>query len=321
MQRKFTDMPATTQVIKEAEACGAKDKAQQGLSFKDKNGVDYVFNNEDENEMVEDRSPPSPFPDILAEAPGIMLEREFNAGVDKVIQDKLVRGDEEWARLAAENLGLHFDKPCNFDQREVIKNLDGNDEDILEIGYTKQENIPPKVEDTPTDMIDLSACRWANGRPQLTDGPFGNFREETVADTANSLQCSSQGRTATKRFKDYELYVTVGEEEEMLMTSVGDNGVVDEDKVRKEDELATVVHYIMMHYAKNKTANPKQKKCYKPQARQFGLTAGLRQFGDKGEVAITKELKQFNTHNVFDPVDAKDLTVDDRKNALSSLIF
>ncbi len=50
------------------------------------------------------------------------------------------------------------------------------------------------------------------------------------------------------------------------MTTVGDNGVVDEDEVRKEDELVAVAHYIMMHYAKNKIANPKQKKCYKPKA-------------------------------------------------------
>jgi hypothetical protein len=117
-----------------------------------------------------------------------MLEHKFNAGVDKVIQDELVRGDKERARLAAENSGLHFDEPHNFDQREVIKILDDDDDNILDIGYTKQENIPPKVEDTPTDMIDSSVRRWVNGRPQLTDGPFGNFGEETVADAANGLQ-------------------------------------------------------------------------------------------------------------------------------------
>ncbi len=190
-QRKFTDMPATTRVIKEVKASGAKDKAQKGLSFKDKNGVDYVFDNEDKNKMVEDRSPPSPFPDIPAEAPGIMLEHKFNAGVDKVIIDELVRRDKERPRLAAENSGLHFDEPHNFDRREVIEILDDDDDNILEIGYTKHKNIPPKVEDTPTDMIDLSVPRWANGRPQLTDGPFGNFGEKTVADAADGLRCSS----------------------------------------------------------------------------------------------------------------------------------
>jgi hypothetical protein len=47
----------------------------------------------------------------------------------------------------------------------------------------------------------------------------------------------------------------------------------------------------------------------------------LRKFGKKGEFTVNKELQQFNTYNVFDPVDAKDLTTDDRKNAFASLIF
>jgi hypothetical protein len=51
------------------------------------------------------------------------------------------------------------------------------------------------------------------------------------------------------------------------------------------------------------------------------LTAGLRQFGYKGEAAVTKELELFNTYNVFDPVDVRDLTDEDCKNALSLLIF
>jgi hypothetical protein len=69
------------------------------------------------------------------------------------------------------------------------------------------------------------------------------------------------------------------------------------------------------------TANPKRKKRYKPKSGQYGLTAGLCKFGKKGEFTVNKELQQFNTYNVFDPVDAKDLTTDDRKNAFASLIF
>lgn len=85
--------------------------------------------------------------------------------------------------------------------------------------------------------------------------------------------------------------------------------------------MAAVAHFIMMHYAEKETSNPKRKKQYKPKSGQYGLTAGLRKFGDKGELAITKELQQFNTYNVFAPMDAKDLTADDRKNALASLIM
>jgi hypothetical protein len=57
----------------------------------------------------------------------------------------------------------------------------------------------------------------------------------------------------------------------------------------------------MMHYTKKEQANPNSKKHYKPNTGQFGLEAGLRQFGDKGEATVTRELKQFNTYYVFNP--------------------
>jgi hypothetical protein len=51
-------------------------------------------------------------------------------------------------------------------------------------------------------------------------------------------------KVANRQFEDYELYVTVEEEEVML-------AMVEEDPAEdKEDEevLAAVAHYIMVHY-------------------------------------------------------------------------
>ena len=51
------------------------------------------------------------------------------------------------------------------------------------------------------------------------------------------------------------------------------------------------------------------------------MEAGIKRFGERGETAVTKELVQFNEYKVFEPKHANDLSEEDRKKALSSLIF
>ena len=80
---------------------------------------------------------------------------------------------------------------------------------------------------------------------------------------------------------------------------------VEEQEDRKEDdpeEMANVAHYVMMHYAEKESIQEKQKKKYKPKAGQYSLEARLKHFGERGETAVTKELKQFNVYDVFEPL-------------------
>jgi hypothetical protein len=44
-------------------------------------------------------------------------------------------------------------------------------------------------------------------------------------------------------------------------------------------------------------------------------------FGDRGKPAVTKELHQFNGYNVFEPLYTDALSVDEKQQALASLIF
>ena len=55
--------------------------------------------------------------------------------------------------------------------------------------------------------------------------------------------------------------------------------------------------------------------------RQYSLKKGLKEFGDRGEEAVSAELNQFHNLNCFNPVDAKTLTSDQRHNALALLMF
>ena len=57
--------------------------------------------------------------------------------------------------------------------------------------------------------------------------------------------------------------------------------------------MVSVAHYVMMHYAEKESIKKKRKKKYKPKAGQYGLEAGLKHFGERGETAVSKELAQF----------------------------
>ena len=51
------------------------------------------------------------------------------------------------------------------------------------------------------------------------------------------------------------------------------------------------------------------------------MNAGIKKFKEKGEAGVTKELTQMHDMNVFRPIEVESLTYDEKKKALSSLMF
>ncbi len=47
----------------------------------------------------------------------------------------------------------------------------------------------------------------------------------------------------------------------------------------------------------------------------------MKHFGERGETAISKELKQFTVYDVFEPLCANKLSQEEKSKALTSLIF
>ena len=47
----------------------------------------------------------------------------------------------------------------------------------------------------------------------------------------------------------------------------------------------------------------------------------MKHFRERGETAVSKELKQFNVYNVFKPLYANKLSDEEKSKALTSLIF
>jgi hypothetical protein len=81
IRRNFTKMPVTESIIKQVKQMAAKDKLQKGLSFKNRHAEEYEFDNDEEYKTVIEPSEPAPFPDIAAEAPGVLTEQEEVYGV------------------------------------------------------------------------------------------------------------------------------------------------------------------------------------------------------------------------------------------------
>jgi hypothetical protein len=88
-------MPVTEVVIKQVEEMAVKDGAVKGINFKDRKGVEYKFDNDEEYEMLVEPNKSAPFPDILAEVPGMLTELEEEYGVNEVVQDKPKKSNEQ----------------------------------------------------------------------------------------------------------------------------------------------------------------------------------------------------------------------------------
>ncbi len=130
MRHKFTEMPMTESVMNQIDKWAKKDRTQNGLTFLNRKGMEYEFNDDDDQATLVVRPEAAPFPDISAEAPGILTEHEEIHGASP-LQDEPTQSDEEQAALAAENLGMEFG-PINVrGTRKVIELLDDDDEDVL----------------------------------------------------------------------------------------------------------------------------------------------------------------------------------------------
>ncbi len=125
-------MPVTDVVIKQVKEMAVKDGAIKGINFKDRKGLEYEFNNDEEYKMLVEPDDPAPFPDIPADAPGMLTKTEEEYGIADVVQDEPEMSDEQQAVLAANNSGLDFlSIPTKATGGEVIKILDDDEEDVL----------------------------------------------------------------------------------------------------------------------------------------------------------------------------------------------
>jgi hypothetical protein len=120
-----------------------------------------------------------------------------------------------------------------------------------------------------------------------------------------------------KHLEPYHLFITMAEEAytKPLYPYLNEKGDEADLAINDEVLMAHVCHYVMTHMADKLYLNPQSAK------KQYGVKAGLKLFGDRGNSAIRKEPTQFHTLKCFAPKDPETLTREDHCNALTSLMF
>ncbi len=186
---KFTEMPMTEAVMKQIKKWAIKDRAQNGLTFKNRNGKEYEFNDDKEDTLIV-HPENAPFPDIPAEAPRILTKQEETQGVN-AIQEEPTQSNEKQALLAAENSGLELRAVGIPEWHEVIELLNDHDENALNDFI--QDNVATKI----TKMQDDDTRKVVEDKAK-TKGP-----EQPSEQLSGVIRKSSREKVTTKRYEDY----------------------------------------------------------------------------------------------------------------------
>ncbi len=101
------------------------------------------FNDDDNQATLVMQPEAAPFPDIPAEAPGILTEHKEVRGASP-IQDEPTQSDKEQSALAVENSGLEFGPINDRKTREAIELLDDDDKNVLNDFI--QDDVAIKIE-------------------------------------------------------------------------------------------------------------------------------------------------------------------------------
>ena len=303
-RRAFVELPAPQSVIDRVAKLATTSGVPRELIFANRNRIPFSWSTPEDNGPTD--ATPAPvalYPDLPAELPGVLLQRHLHPSPAGVTPAPPSHPD--WTQLAdeaAENADLDF--------TEVLPPLpevvEVNDEDILHVPMVQPTNAITERQCAPSCIPKIEHSSVSSA-PLLP------------------LQQSSRYPTRTRRppqhLNDY-LFTTVAEEQALpterpYHTAGGTNVDL---AIQDEHRMAHVCHYVMTHVADSIYYADALLKS-KPTQKQYSLKAGLRRFHDRGNEAVVKELTQFHTLKCFRPRDPSTLSREDRRNALTSLMF
>jgi hypothetical protein len=317
VRRNFTIIPMPDTIIALVDEWAGRNQAQPGLTFTDRTGREYLLNNDLDEPLVQEPEPAC-FPDIPAILPGI--DRAHVPLKEPPIQDSPDASDnyspEDDAHAALANAGLldSDSSPTDPIFPDNIIDLtstsaDDNDEHNDYVYIKAEPPIANQPAITGVPLTEPTTTGVPTTKP--TTEPTSEPIIPGVPSTTPPLRRSSRPHRPNTRLSEFELYTTIGDlpldqEPHHMYTNVSGTYT---DISLPEDIISAVAHYLMVHYA---TA---------PAPKQYSLKKGLKIFGEKGEDAVTREFTQMHMLNVYSPLSASSLSSEDKKKALSSLIF
>ena len=328
-RRQFTSYPMPDSVIAKVEGFARRNVVPGAFNFADRSGILFEWNDDlDESPEGLVAEDVVLYPSIVAEFPGVTLDRDI--AVATVEDDVEPHGRLEDA--AAHNAGLEPVAIAGVDRAAIIDALDDelapDDDGPDDDGIIAVANIPPLApeealvvddEDSSTEGKDTNVS-YSDDSDDDSDNEDSDDEDNDDRDAARKandaaaiatgLQRSGRGNKGrTERYANYTLLLHArkaardGPKRALLRDGVmmfSADDVSDAKPITVEDRLEYAFGVILQ---------------------QYSIGAGLKKFKERGEMGVTKELAQMHNMCVFRPILKGDLTLEEKKKAISSLMF
>jgi hypothetical protein len=294
IRRNVTPIPITPQVIKRVHKIAELDGMPKGLKITNRYGT-------------------------------ILFDSTLIEGVDYAaddFDDEDYSDDDESTQLTDEDtLGEEFDEidPEELDeiQDQVYNDENENVEDVVEIDESDSESDESEAEldenqevqnnenaDNAQEDEDINEAVEAD---ELSDEESDSEANDTNQDTVTRSGRISKAATKLNLFHSEECFYQDASEYDI---EEPEGCIIEEYTPQNARVIATVLSHIT-----NKIET------HESFAQTFSLKKGIKVFGEKGEEAAYKEMKQLHDRVVFEPIKIHEMTPIERKRAMESLIF
>lgn len=287
-RRNITPVPITPSIVKQVHTLAQTEDMPAGLKIENRTGQLFYDSawipGVDYNEEQ--------FDDDLDDED---FEEE-DQGEDR--NDQLPEGQYDYEDSGDDLLDYEDDAMSDDDDDDA----DDQDPPANNAGVAAEDNLDEQIENTETTSVVEEDENMEN---ESGEDPEPET-EEANPRTDQNVRVTRSGRTSRPPTK-----LTLAQHH--LHTQAHDN--CEEYSI----ETARVIAITMCHMAEM-LVNPKGKTAHQF-VQSYSLMKGLKKFGQKGREAAYKEMKQLHERVVFKPIKVAELTEQERRRAMESLIF
>ena len=205
-----------------------------------------------------------------------------------------------------------------YESKSNDDDSDGNDEDIADDDLASVPEEPQEEEEanqTPVvETVEDEDDSDDDEMPELQEKESDDDDSDSESkEPPTLLRRSTQERKPPSKHKDYVSHLNV-DDPFMAFTQSNDDNTVEYDS-----SLAPIIAKIMCHYGM-KFGSMTDQEAYSF-IQTYSLSKGIKKFGDRGIDSATSEMEQLHDRACWNPIHVSNLTPEERKRALESLIF
>lgn len=305
-RRTSKEVPMPNRVIRRMNWWGKKSKQIQygrKLAFLNRRKQSYDWENDENDplEALEEAEEQKVHDDVPAELPGIPLEEDIPEG--PAVIDEPEETLAEAASRAREAAGIEPDQAANAHSMPTTMRR-VTFKDIL----LKSEGVDIKVEDVDELDEDVDDEEGADTAWENPDDREGDVAEEDLG-SINSPPTPSRYPSRQRRQADHmNIKHSSDYDSTKSYSGAAHDGVIHAtvaEEVAADFEQEPDLEFILGVAL----------------AQTYNLKQGLKLFGKRAEAATTKEFTQLHETESFVPLDAKSLSYEERREALTALLF